>query len=119
MWWLLFLVPPALWALLDYESFWFKTQFWLKPDQRRPYTFIMRDIYHQAAPFVISGLGFFFYALGAFWWHLTPEQFLILALGYFSGALVAHLFWGKDWVPGEMPVSKKYSPSSRVLRWSK
>lgn len=111
----------GLWALIDYESFWFTLEFWLPPDQRRPFTYIMRDLYHQAAGFVVSFLGFLFtgvgiWLAGAFpeWkWHILIGGFVF----FFTGALVAHLFWGAPWVPGQMPEPKVYKPTTRVLGW--
>jgi len=125
--WLLVLVPVvfviAVWALVDYESFWFTLEFWLPPDKRRPFTYIMRDLYHQAAGFVVPTLGFGFTAVGIWLASAFPEWkwviFGLVAAGWFPGALVAHLFWGKDYVPGEMPPPKTYQPTARVILWQK
>lgn len=123
--WLLLAIPALpliIWALADYESFWYHLEFWLPPCQRRPFTFIMRDLYHQAAGFVVPFLGFGFTAVGALLATRYPEHvWLIIGGGaafFFPGELVAHLFWGKDYVPGQMPPEKIYMPSARVRRWA-
>ena len=100
-----------------YEWLWYHLEFWMPPEDRRPFTFIMRDIYHQAPAVIVLGLGFFFYALGRFWLPLTPREFLFVVFSSLAGTLNGHLFWGKDYVPGEMPEIKVYRPSARVRAW--
>lgn len=118
---ILIVAALGIWALADYESFWFFWEFWLPKDQRRPFTYIMRDLYYQAAGFVVPFLGFGFTSIGALlaikfpqyvWWIIGGG-----AVFFFTGALDGHLFWGKDYVPGQMPEPKIYLPSSRVTCW--
>ena len=85
-----------------YNWFWYHTEFWLTPVNRRPFTFIFRDwIYTHLAVFV---------ALVALWftgmvilsiWHGTATTITSV----FTGMLLAHLVWGAGWIEGqqEMP----------------
>jgi len=124
-WWTWTLTALAaalgIWALVDYESFWFHTEFFLPPEKRRPYTYLARDLYHQAAGFVVPMLGFGFTAVGIVLATAFPAwKWIILGLlftGYLFGALTAHLFWGKDYIPGQMPTPKEYQPTQRVRAW--
>jgi len=64
----------------------------------RPWTYILRDIYHEAEWLVQT----FFFAIGAAaghfapWWALAAAWTLYTA-GYISG----HLFWGTGYRPGQ------------------
>jgi hypothetical protein len=81
-----------------YAWFWFHTEFWLTPLDRRPYTFIMRD-------WIYPHLGLFVIILAAWYSGLflliQPQPYLALALGILSSLLVAHLVWGTGWKRGE------------------
>ena len=81
-----------------YAWFWFHTEFWLAPLERRPYTFILRDwIYPHLKIFlgIIGGwyAGLFFLAY--------RQSYLALVLGILSSLLVAHLVWGSSWKRNE------------------
>ena len=84
-----------------YKIFWFYTQFWLKPEVRRPYTFLMRDWYHTAPLPTIVGLAITFYMIGRYttlasiWWLLG----VVLAL--VAGIILGHLFWGRKHIPNQ------------------
>lgn len=90
-----------------YAWFWFHTQFWIEdPEQRRPYTFIMRDwIYPNMSWFlVITAV----WVLGLFTWMTLSimncnvmHGLGCLALSLFSAMLWAHLCWGGGWKQGE------------------
>jgi len=81
-----------------YAWFWFHTQFWLDPLDRRPYTFIFRDwIYPHMAWFLV--LLFAWYAgmfVWLYWAPWAPAVLLVL-----SSWLAAHLVWGSPWVPNQ------------------
>lgn len=81
-----------------YQWFWFHTEFWLTPVDRRPYTFIMRDwIYTHVGWFVLM-LGIWFAAF--FTWNLYhPVPASII--GSLSVFLLAHLVWGSKWIEGQ------------------
>ena len=78
-----------------YQCFWFKTEFWLTPVDRRPYTFIWRDwIYTHIVGFI---------ALTSIWYagvivlsvrHGTASTLLAIL----SSLIVAHLIWGSAWI---------------------
>lgn len=83
---------------LTYEWFWFNTQWWLNPVDRRPYTFIFRDwIYpHMKWFLVILAI---WYAGMFTWLAFNPwPSGLLLVL---SSWLAAHLIWGACWIPNQ------------------
>ena len=69
---------------------WFKCEFWLKPEERRPFTYIMRDIYHQTPILAIIAISAIAYTFGYFNF-LSWKYFL----GIFVGGLLTHLFWAR------------------------
>lgn len=81
-----------------YCWFWFHTEFWLAPLDRRPYTFIMRDwIYPHMKWFIVMeiiwnlGMGYITIAL------ISSMSILWMLSGWLS----AHLIWGSAYIPGE------------------
>jgi hypothetical protein len=84
-----------------YLWFWFHTEFWLTPLDRRPYTFIWRDwIYPHAGSFAIMVV--FWYA-GTFA-LLAFYRWIAAILLLLSSALIAHLVWGSQWIEGQQEV---------------
>lgn len=96
-----------------YYWFWFHVEFWKKPLDRRPFTYMMRDFanYHPHWTGVICGtmgaiflgtvlLADYFWCGGSFWKHLVLWlcSFLLLVA---AGCIAGHVLWGKDWIPGE------------------
>jgi hypothetical protein len=79
-----------------YCFIWYYTEFWLPPAERRPFTFIMRDIYHQSPCIAVCILAALAYTLGRF----VVVDWLYIVL-FFAGLLLGHLFWGKKYKPGE------------------
>jgi len=78
-----------------YQWFWFHTEFWLTPVNRRPYTFIMRDwVFTHSV--LASVLVFLFYAgmIILSIWHGTAST-ITTSVGSF---LLAHLVWGSAWI---------------------
>jgi len=70
-----------------YEWFWFHTEFWLTPVNRRPYTFIMRDwIYTHTGVFVLI---LFLYFGSLFAWNLYHPVPASIT-GFLSAFLLAH-----------------------------
>ncbi len=81
-----------------YQWFWFHTEFWLTPVNRRPYTFIMRDwLYNHVGWFVVILVIWFG---GILAWSLFNPT-LASILGFLSGFLLAHLIWGTKWIEGQ------------------
>ena len=84
-----------------YERFWFATQAWLKPKDRRPYTYAFGDYYHSSPLPTIVGLAITFYMIGRYttlasiWWLMG----IVLAL--VAGIILGHLFWGKKYKPNQ------------------
>jgi hypothetical protein len=81
-----------------YAWFWFHTEFWLSPLDRRPYTFIFRDwiFIHMLWYQIMIAI---WYAGLVAWLKWAP---------YASGTLIgvsswlnAHLVWGGKWKKGE------------------
>ena len=82
-----------------YAWFWFHTEFWItNKEQRRPYTFIMRDwIYPHRNWFIVIQVAWMMLGVWLVVWIL-PALFPIWVGG---GWLSAHLIWGSKWKPGE------------------
>jgi hypothetical protein len=90
--------PLVIKAFDWYEWFWFHTQVWLKTEDRRPYTYIMKDwIYpHVGWFYLISAV----WLAGCLTWvHYQPYPAAIFSI--LSALLWAHLKWGADWIPGQ------------------
>lgn len=81
-----------------YEWFWFHTEFWLTPVDRRPYTFIMRDWIYTHTGIFVAILSIWFG--GMFVWNLNyPIPASIT--GFLSAFILAHLVWGTKWIEGQ------------------
>lgn len=86
------------WLGYWYQWFWFRTELWLTPKERRPYTFIFRDwCFSHTIPTIILTLGvgigtLVLAILISYWW---------LFLYTFECALWAHLFWGSKYIEGQ------------------
>jgi hypothetical protein len=97
--------PSALGASQDgnwlgrlYSWFWFHTEFWLTPINRRPYTFIMRDWIYTHIPQFISLLVIWLGGLITLSvWHGTTSTIISIL----TSMLLAHLVWGSKWVEHE------------------
>jgi hypothetical protein len=81
-----------------YSVLWFYTEFFLPPDYRRPYTFIMRDfmmLHPIAAGFIVAGeiTGLVFLAR----WNLAAG----LPVWAFYFLVMGHLIWGRNMILGE------------------
>lgn len=88
------------WLADFYLWFWFHTEFWLTPVNRRPYTYIFRDwiFTHQWPAFAI-----FWTITGLLAWAVTCSAWY-LPLYSFYFMLVAHLIWGSKWIEGQQEV---------------
>ena len=81
-----------------YQWFWFHTEFWLTPINRRPYTFIMRDwIYNHLNLAIDLIIAWFIGMIILSIWHGTMATILSI----FTGLLTAHLVWGSSWILGQ------------------
>ena len=81
-----------------YAWFWFHTEFWLTPVNRRPYTFIMRDwIYRHPELAVLFVVLFYASMIVLSLWHGTIST-ITIAIGSF---ILAHLVWGTAWIEGQ------------------
>lgn len=86
------------WLGRFYIWFWFHTEFWLTPQDRRPYTFIMRDwIFTNLVAFYIIVLIWTAGMIALSIWHGTASTILSI-ISYF---LLAHLVWGTAWIEGQ------------------
>jgi hypothetical protein len=78
-----------------YLRFWFATEFWLTPVDRRPYTFIFRDwIYRHLNIFLAMVVGFYVIMVVLSVWHGT----MATIAGSLCSFLLAHLVWGSEWI---------------------
>lgn len=99
-----------------YEWFWYHTEFWLDPIDRRPYTLMIRDFYHNAPLWTLLIVCIFSFCLGRWWWHIELRDFFIVTAMLMLGVILGHLFWGEKWIPGEQE-EPPYMPSDRVKKW--
>ena len=64
----------------------------------RPYTYLLRDLWHKCEFVWIMGL----VALGVVLGHHYDWITILEVLGIFTvGFIFGHLFWGKQYVPGQ------------------
>ena len=92
----------------NYRWFWYHTQFWIKDKAaRRPYTFMMRDFYHDSPIIVCFALVYAGFALGAW---LVPFDHMLLFSG---GLLIAHLFWGGSYIHDQQE-EPEYHPDATI-----
>ncbi len=64
----------------------------------RPWTFILRDLWHKFEFIWIVGL----ISLGVWMGHHFDWKIVLEILGIFAlGYLLGHLFWGKEYIPGQ------------------
>jgi len=86
------------WLGRFYQWLWFKTEFWLTPIDRRPYTFIWRDwIYTHIPCAVLLIILFYGGMITLSIWHGAASA-IIVAIGSF---LLAHLIFGTRWIEGQ------------------
>ncbi len=85
-----------------YMKFCYYTQFWLKPIDRRPYTFIFRDIYHKSPLVVITLGGIALYLFGRYTAQISLSVVLSMIVTVLIGELLGHLFWGKKYIEGQV-----------------
>ncbi len=63
----------------------------------RPWTYILRDIWHKFEGLCIIALVATGALLGHYLWEFIFWFLLVFALGYIAG----HLFWGKEYQEGQ------------------
>ena len=68
----------------------------------RPWTYILRDVWHKYEGLCIISLVALGAVLGHYLWQYIFYMLLIFALGYIAG----HLFWGTPYIP-DQPGRKK------------
>ena len=66
----------------------------------RPYTYAIRDFYHNAEYFILAGIFISGYFLGRAD-VLSWEQFLLLMVAYSVGYTHGHFFWGTTYEQGQ------------------
>lgn len=78
-----------------YAWLWFRTEFWLTLEGRRPFTFIMRDfIFTNVVLSLILIVLFYAGMVILSFWYGTAST-LIVGLGSF---VLAHIVWGETWL---------------------
>lgn len=82
-----------------YSWFWHWSEFWLPYDKRRPYTYIMRDLFFPHMAWFLAG-SFAVLAGVLAWLHWQPYPAAVV--GILLALLWAHLRWGSKWIPGEL-----------------
>ncbi|KTB49176.1 hypothetical protein DEALK_00880 [Dehalogenimonas alkenigignens] len=63
----------------------------------RPWTYILRDLWHRYEWLWIAGLMLGGYFIGKNGFDYLLGRLFSFTIGYVAG----HLFWGKDYVPGQ------------------
>ena len=84
-----------------YAKFWFRVQFWLSPYERRPFTFMFRDWYHQAPLPTITGLAITFYMTGRYTTQISTVVLLSIVLALSVGIILGYTYWGKTHFRGQ------------------
>ena len=69
----------------------------------RPWTYILRDIWHKYEGLCIIALVAIGALLGYRLWPFVFWLLLVFALGYIAG----HLFWGKKYIPNQQGEDNK------------
>jgi nitrogen fixation-related uncharacterized protein len=92
-----------------YAWLWYHTEFWLDRPARRPYTYIMRDVYHNYPLIVSILMSAGAYALGRWLLPVATKTYLIVLAAVLVGALLGHLFWGGAYVAGQQE-DPEYNP---------
>jgi len=81
-----------------YAWFWFHTEFWLEPLERRPYTYIMQDWIYPHMNWFRGILVCFNALMGYLTFFIHPAVAIPWVL---TSWLSAHLIWGGGWIPGQ------------------
>lgn len=78
-----------------YCRIWFHTEFWLTPIDKRPFTFILRDLIYSHL-LIFAVLTFLFYAgmIILSIWHGTASTIMTSLFSF----LLAHLIWGSKYI---------------------
>ena len=65
---------------------------------KRPFTYALRDFYHEVEYVVIIG----FFTLGYFTHNwLCPRDFWLICGGVTVGYILGHVFWGKRYISNQ------------------
>lgn len=96
-----------------YAWVWYHSEVWLSPEGRRPFTFILRDIYHQTPLLTVILISALAYCIGRWWLPVSLPIFLLTFLSVLIGSLLGHLFWGQVWKPGEQE-HPTYNPHKKM-----
>jgi Ca2+-dependent lipid-binding protein len=78
-----------------YCKIWYACEFWLEPEERRPFTYIIRDFYHAHPIFILWLVAFISFAFGEYF--MSFDAFVLVSLGI----LLGHLFWGSKYEQGQ------------------
>lgn len=69
-----------------------------EPITGRPFTYVLRDLYHKLEWFWIVGL----VSCGVWMGHHFDWVEVLKCLGIFTvGYIAGHLFWGRDYIPNQ------------------
>ena len=81
-----------------YQWFWFHTEWYLTPVNRRPYTFIFRDwIFTHTSAFIVIVVAFYVTMITLSVWHGTASTITTSLCSF----LLAHLVWGSKWIESQ------------------
>jgi len=80
-----------------YQWLWFRTEFWLTPTDRRPYTFLMRDLLFGKP--VVSWICCALWFGGWIYWSTVEPVVMIVPI--LSAFVLGHVVWGEKWLFGQ------------------
>jgi hypothetical protein len=73
----------------------------------RPWTYIIRDFYHEVEFVVILGMLALGYYLAR---RVSLHDFVSILVVLAAGYLLGHLFWGTRYIPGQRNHGNHYNP---------
>ena len=87
------------WLGQTYQWLWFRSEFWLTPINRRPYTFIMRDLLLGERNKILAWVccGMWFAGFG----YLSSVHPMVMVVPILSAFILGHVVWGTKYIEGQ------------------
>jgi hypothetical protein len=96
-----------------YGWIWWHAEFWIKDtEKRRPFTYILRDFYHQWPLVTLIAISTIAYCAGRWWIPMSIGVFWAILLTLSVGVLLGHLFWGGNYIEGQQE-DPPYDPTKK------
>ena len=84
-----------------YKLIWFYSEWFLPPEKRRPFTFIIRDIYYKSPLLVVVFGAIGFYLLGRYTTQISASSLLSHIVVGLICIVIGHVLWGKKYIPDQ------------------